>query len=153
MTSFDIYFDGACEPTNPGGNMGYGFLIYQEGVYILSNSFFEEKSKNNTNNVAEYKACYEALQSLKEHTEQNNIDDFEVNVFGDSMLVIKQMRGEWGINSGAYKYFALRTKELKESFKNISFNWIPREKNTDADEMSKRELKLRGIEETDWKNK
>jgi ribonuclease HI len=151
MVIFEIYFDGACEPINPGGYMGYGFLVFKDGEFLKSGSYYEDKSPSNTNNVAEYNACLEALYFLEEYITLENINDYDINVFGDSMLVIKQMQGVWKINSGFYKIFAEKTKDKVGNFKNIKFQWIPREQNKDADEMSKRELKSRGIEETKWK--
>ena len=150
MINFEVFFDGACEPKNPGGHLGYGYLIYQDGDYILSASFYEPKSLNNTNNVAEYKACLEALHRLLQYINIHSITEYSVSAFGDSMLVVKQMNGVWNINSGAYKEFALKTKSLIEDFENIKFNWIPREQNQDADDMSKQELKKRGVEENKW---
>lgn len=150
MINFEVFFDGACEPKNPGGHLGYGYLIYQDGDYILSDSFYEPKSSNNTNNVAEYKACLEALHRLLQYVSIHSITEYSVSAFGDSMLVVKQMNGVWNINSGAYKEFALKTKSLIEDFENIKFNWIPREQNQDADDMSKQELKKRGVEENKW---
>jgi ribonuclease HI len=116
MNNFEIYFDGACEPKNPGGHMGYGYLIYQNGELLNNNSFYEDKHPNNTNNVAEYKACIEALHALKEYINLNNLEQSVVNVYGDSMLVVKQMKGRWKIKNGAYVLFAQRTKELVKEF-------------------------------------
>jgi ribonuclease HI len=31
----EIYFDGACEPINPGGTAAYGFLIKKDNKTIL----------------------------------------------------------------------------------------------------------------------
>ena len=46
--------------------MGYGFLVFKDGEFIKSGSHYEDKSKSNTNNVAEYKACLEALCFLED---------------------------------------------------------------------------------------
>lgn len=147
MTNFEIFFDGACNPTNPGGHMGYGYIIYKEGDFIDNGSFYEEKNPNNTNNVAEYKACLEAFHRLIFYIEEENISNFSATFFGDSKLVIEQMSGRWGIKKGQYKEFALKLKSLIQGY-DFDFTWIPREQNTEADELSVRELELRGINRT-----
>jgi ribonuclease HI len=69
-----------------------------------------------------------------------------IMVYGDSRLVIQQMFGRWNIKSGVYVPYALKAKELRQSFSNLSGQWIKREKNTVADELSKRPLRTAGIE-------
>lgn len=149
LNNFEIFFDGACNPVNPGGHMGYGFIIKENNEYISHGSFYEEPSRNNTNNVAEYKACIEAMHSLLNYTKLNNIKIFTVVVYGDSKLVVEQMNGKWRINAGAYVEFAQKTKKLiEDSFvkERIYFKWIPREQNEEADELSVQELISRGVE-------
>lgn len=145
MVNFEIFFDGACAPNNPGGHLGYGYIIYIDGEYLFSDSFYEPENFNNTNNVAEYKALIEAIFKLQDYVELNNIGEYYVFVCGDSKLVINQMKGSWNINNGNYKSFAILAKRLIEKIPNIEFKWIPRELNTEADEMSKQELLKIGI--------
>lgn len=149
INTFEIFFDGACNPTNPGGHMGYGFIVKENNEYISHGSYYEEAKPENTNNVAEYKACLEALNSLIDYTQLNNIKDFTVVVLGDSKLVVEQMNNKWRINSGAYVEFAEKTKKfISDNFikDRIYFKWIPREQNEEADELSVQELISRGIE-------
>lgn len=150
MTQFEIHFDGACNPINPGGHMGFGYIARQDGDYIFSNSFYEKANDKNSNNVAEYRACLNSLQELKDYIDLQNIQDFEVFMFGDSKLVVMQMKGSWKINSGLYREWALKTKNyIQDHFKNkVSFKWIPREENSEADEMSVRELINNGVKRT-----
>jgi ribonuclease HI len=143
IMEFKIYFDGACEPKNPGGALGYGYLIYEDENLILYDSFYEPASRSNTNNVAEYKACLMALQSLSEYIISQGIDRFSTIILGDSKLVVNQMNGDWYVNKGAYVPYAIETAGfLAENFEEYIFKWIPREQNQDADAMSKHELEL-----------
>lgn len=129
-----LYFDGACAPINPGGHMGMGVVIKDENgntIHTMRRQIMaEEFPAQTSNNVAEYMA----LQMGLEWCIKSNIK--EVHVKGDSQLVIKQMRGEFKIKSGAYKEKALETKEYIKQFDNITFELIKRELNQEADELS-----------------
>lgn len=142
-----LYFDGACEPVNPGGTASYGVVIMQgKKILYQSSKLFKPKKgkeKETSNNVAEYSGFTDALHWLRE----NNLNKKEIQVFGDSMLVINQMFGDWKIRKGFYKPIAILAKEMiSQSFPKITGSWIPREKNDIADELSKAELIKQGIE-------
>lgn len=133
-----IYFDGACEPVNPGGNIGYGYIakLFNKGkIKVISKgSFFKPADPDNTNNMAEYAALFKALHYLL-LTGQNYC---KIEVYGDSKLVINQMRGAWRAYAGKRYFMAyLHTKRLSENFTDISYHWIPREENKEADALSK----------------
>lgn len=133
MEYYKCYFDGSCEPHNPGGNMGCGIYIEGEGN-IFTDSIHIPAKKNNTNNVAEYMAFIRVLEIMKYRQGCN------INIYGDSMLVIKQMNKAWRLKSGAYLEYALKAKSLFEALKlknAVTLSWIKRELNEKADELSK----------------
>jgi ribonuclease HI len=144
MKNYKCYFDGACEPKNPGGKMGMGIYITDGEKEFGSNTFVAAKPEN-TNNIAEYSAFIMILDLMKNKTGE------QIDIFGDSMLVINQMNGEWQIKSGAYRESALRAKVLLTELKkknNITIKWIPREQNEKADFQS---MKAIGFERRKWK--
>jgi len=51
----------------------------------------------------------------------------------------------WGIHKGFYVELARKALKLVKKFPHIEGHWIPREENTIADELSKRELVNAGI--------
>lgn len=130
------FFDGACEPRNPGGNMGLGAIIYTDKKEFKSHSKFIPAHKCNSNNVAEYSSFKWLLETLLKEGLHENI----IHIYGDSKLVIMQMKGFWRIKFGHYVATANECKELLKSFTNISLKWIPREENTFADRLSKGEM-------------
>lgn len=136
----DIYFDGATEPRNPGGAMGYGIIVKRGYKTIYTNSWFVEEDPSNTNNIAEYLAFTEALNYVKETGEK-------ARIYGDSMMVVRQMKGEWGMNKGAYKPYAHKAQELLKEVEELiqKIKWIPREQNTEADNASKVKLTSNGV--------
>ena len=147
-----VYFDGACEPVNPGGTAAYGVAIYRgkKNLIKMSKVFkpVKGKEKETSNNVAEYAGFLDALEWLI----KNNLNEEKILIFSDSKLVICQMFGDpeigrnWRIIKGFYKPVALEAKELLSIFTNIRGQWIPREENYLADELSKAELIKRGVE-------
>lgn len=134
------YFDGACEPKNPGGNLGIGATIRQAGKELFAYSAFVPASSCNSNNVAEYMAFEAILDFIIEH----NWQDQRVTVYGDSKLVVEQMFGTWRMKYGFYIPYAKRCRAklslLEKAGIKINGIWIPREQNKYADELSKAEL-------------
>ena len=141
----EAYFDGACEPFNPGGTAAFGAVVFKDGQRIFERSeIFRPppgKEAETSNNVAEYLGLIAALDYLR----QQGMTGEYITIKGDSMLVIKQMQGQWRIKKGFYVPLAIDAKHMLSNFPNVRFEWIPREQNELADELSKRELKTNGI--------
>lgn len=138
MKKITCYFDGSCEPVNPGGRMGIGVTINIDGVkHDYTESF--PASEENSNNVAEYSA----LSYILYYLEKQDIDKAEVLIMGDSNLVINQMKGDWAIKKGRYAELAkdCRKKIIelcnKNPFLKMEFKWIAREENNYADNLSR----------------
>lgn len=143
---FTAYFDGCCEPTNPGGHASYGAVIYERGarVWECSELFVPTKGKETetSNNVAEYSGFLAILNWFV----GQKLTAAHITIQGDSMLVIKQCFGAWKIRKGHYKPLALAAREMVKRFPNLKGKWIPREMNGVADELSKAELVKAGVE-------
>lgn len=73
------------------------------------------------------------------------LTEFPVLFHGDSMLSVRQMTGEWRVKGGLYLPYFTKARELAGHFRNINFLWIPREQNGEADVLSKKVLKEKGI--------
>jgi ribonuclease HI len=123
---YKLQFDG-CSKGNPGLS-GAGYVIYENETEIFAQAVFVGNSK--TNNYAEYIGLIEGLKKAIEF----NITDLFVE--GDSMLVIKQMKGEYKVSSESLKILYAMARDLELKFEIISYNHIYREKNTRADYLS-----------------
>jgi ribonuclease HI len=126
-----VYFDGLCYPKNPCGVAAYGYLIYRDEELIHKGFRAVGEGKGMTNNVAEY----EGLKAAALWLQDNGIDE-KILIKGDSRLVIKQMKGDWQVNSATSKRYAPEIKRLLEG-KDATFQWIPREENEEADKLSR----------------
>jgi ribonuclease HI len=84
-----------------------------------------------TNNVAEYEALMAAARWLVDE----GIED-KIVIKGDSELVIKQMKGQYKVSSATSKKYVPEIRKLLEG-KDVSFSWVPREENDEADRLSR----------------
>jgi len=141
----EAYFDGCCEPVNPGGTASYGVVILKDRQKIWETSkLFTPKrgrEKETSNNVAEYSGFKAILDYLIAH----DLTKSQIIVYGDSKLVIEQMFGRWRIKFGYYVPIATTCKAMLKQFPYLTGKWIPREKNFLADELSKAELIKAGV--------
>jgi len=130
------YFDGACEPNRDGGIMAYGGVIYRHEEIIHEISHLYKRQDNiASNNIAEYCGAIAVLRYLLHH----HLDDQETYIFGDSKLVIHQLAGDWQINNGKYTAYASHALMLLNKFRQPPyFEWIPKERNTEADLLSRK---------------
>jgi ribonuclease HI len=136
-----VYVDGLCEPRNPGGTATYGFVVYINGEKKHEGCGIVGEGEGMSNNVSEYSGLIAALEWLY----KNGYAADEIIVRSDSQLLVNQMSGLWACRGGMYKPYYEKAKAMLRFFKNIKFEWIPREKNEEADRLSRRAYKWRLI--------
>ncbi|KAG8501400.1 hypothetical protein CXB51_003539 [Gossypium anomalum] len=119
-----LNFDGA---SNAVGNGIGAVLVSPNGDHY---PFTCKLDFDCTNNMAEYETCIIGLQAAIER----GIKTLEV--YGDSALVIYQLRGEW--KTGDLKLINYRkvVLGLLEEFDDITFNYLPRYENQMADALA-----------------
>ena len=107
MNEYRAWFDGACEPVNPGGTASFGVVIKGvDGTVLLRDHGVVGIGKAMSNNVAEYAGVLHILKHLSSR------QPGRVTIHGDSNLVINQPSGRWRIKKGLYLSIATETKEL-----------------------------------------
>jgi len=122
--TWTLLFDGASNV------MGHGIgaiLISPENQYIPMTA---RLCFNCTNNIAEYEACAMGIQAAIESKAKI------LNVYGDSALVIHQLKGEWETRDPKLIPYRAYIMELVEYFDSIEFQHIPREDNQLADALA-----------------
>jgi len=133
MKKIQVYFDGAAWLWK---KCGYGLIIKQGDTWLHSEyGRVPVDEAQSTCNVAEHYALNRALVWLL----KNGYENEETVVYGDSKLVISQMFRGWQCRDQKLPYaFLFRdNKALVPVFSNISGKLLPREKNKQADELSK----------------
>lgn len=121
--------DGLVEPKNPGGVGAIGVVIYRNEKKIHREGKIIGEGLGMSNNRAEYEALVEALQWLLEKGFSNE----NILVRSDSVLVVNQMLGKWRVKGGLFINAYKKAKILAKMFPHISYQWIPREENEEAD--------------------
>ena len=146
-TMIKLFFDGSCEPVNPGGTAAWGYVIKDENDKTLfSGSGIVGKGTGMTNNVAEYAGLIAGLTAVKKHNLMDSVNE-RLIVYGDSQMVINMVNKTWGWKKTRWipHLKAPHLKDLllhclgilQESDGRYALAWIPREENAEADELSK----------------
>ena len=130
----NIFTDGASRG-NPG-KASIAFCVKDENDKIIFS--YGEQIGLATNNVAEYKAVILALFWVLKN--KDKIDQ-KVAFFLDSNLVCSQLNGLFKIKNANLRnlYFEIKQKEA-EINKQITYAYIPREKNREADKIANQVL-------------
>jgi ribonuclease HI len=132
-TKYSIWFDGSCLPTNPSYETIGAFVVRNEkNERVFDGRRHEKHMILTSNNYAEYCGLILALEWLSENPFK------EALIFGDSLLVIKQMRGAWKIKNGMYLEAARYAQKLLFNLQNVKLDWVPREQNLEADRLTQR---------------
>jgi ribonuclease HI len=135
----EAWFDGVCEPRNPGGHAAFGALVKVDGAVVLSVGKYVGHGPTMSNNVAEYSGAIAVLEEIPKHRGV-------AKIYGDSKLVVMQLTRQWAVHGGFYVPFYERARKLYEPLRvRASFFWISRDKNGECDRLSKDVLHSMGI--------
>lgn len=130
VDSIEVWFDGACEPVNPGGHGTYGYVVEHDDTVLDTARGYLGSGESMTNNVAKYAALTAALEYTTEH-----YPSASVTIYGDSQLAIRQMTGEYAVRSARIRPQWQQAQQLARPL-DVSFEWVPREQNEHADALS-----------------
>ncbi|ALC06409.1 bifunctional RNase H/acid phosphatase [Corynebacterium deserti GIMN1.010] len=114
---------------NPGV-AGSGTVVYSENKAEVLREIAYVVGTKATNNVAEYRGLLEGLKAAHE------LGATSVDVYMDSKLVVEQMSGRWKIKHPDMKVLAMEANKIAAAIGEVSYTWIPREKNKRADALS-----------------
>lgn len=130
--------DGGCESKNPGGVATCGWVIFDPKQNVLIDDYRVVKDGGPlaTNNYAEYCALGLALRWLKDQNWRGKI-----LIRGDSKLLVEQVNGRWKCKAEHLIPLRDRIWQLLEEMElclgnNCTFEWVPREDNAYADELT-----------------
>jgi ribonuclease H / adenosylcobalamin/alpha-ribazole phosphatase len=113
---------------NPGP-AGYGAVVRTaDRSTVLAES--KQAIGRATNNVAEYRGLIAGLDDAVK------LGATEVAVFMDSKLVVEQMSGRWKVKHPDLVELHTQARKLASRFDRISYEWIPRARNSHADRLA-----------------
>ena len=132
MEKITLYTDGGARG-NPGP-AGAGVVIVGAGGKALKEA--SEFLGEQTNNFAEYQAVILGLKKLKQMFGKK-VQKMRVEVKLDSELVAKQLSGKYKIKEPTLfpQFIVVHNMRIKD-FPNVTFSYIPREKNKEADRLA-----------------
>lgn len=111
---------------NPGPS-AIGMVVRDDsGQVVLERA---EKIGEATNNVAEYRALIAGIGLAKE------LGADEVDLIGDSELVVKQVQGRYKVKNAGIKPLHAEAKAALAGFSDWTISHVRRESNADADRL------------------
>jgi ribonuclease HI len=125
-----LFTDGAARG-NPGPAGAGAVLLDGEGRVLARLGKYLGRQ---TNNVAEYEGLLLGLGRARA------LGARSIEVRADSLLLVKQLQGEYAVKNAALKELHARARELLRGFDRVDIRHVPREENALADEMSNRAI-------------
>jgi len=133
-TQYIVYVDGSKTPNTPDGIACWGFLVNShsgERTYAHYGSL----GKGISSNVSEYYAIFQALKFCADFPE------FQYTIRSDSKNTIDQLNGLNECRADSlipYYQACLRLLSLFHSKRQPTLEWIPRERNIQADSLTRK---------------
>lgn len=124
MSRLTVNVDGGARG-NPGP-AAIGVVVRSEDEVIAE---VGEKIGEATNNVAEYKALLKGIELAAEHGAS------ELELIGDSELVVRQVEGRYKVKNAGMKELHEEVKRALRDFDSWSIRHVRRADNADADRL------------------
>ena len=123
---------------NPGP-AGFGCVVFSADrtTVLAEHKHFIGQT---TNNVAEYRGLIAGLE------EARRLGANEVAVSMDSKLVVEQMSGRWKVKHPGLAELHQQARALASTFDDVTFGWIPRERNAHADRLANEAMDAAGLD-------
>lgn len=127
-----LYFDGACEPVNPGGTAAFAWHLNDgDGRQLAMDNGVVCSGEGATNNLAEWNGLLRGVRHVKGLGWNGSL-----LIRGDSQLILYQLTGKYQCKKEALRACL---DECLELLKGLDWRaeWIRREENEEADRLSK----------------
>ncbi|MCO5546723.1 hypothetical protein L7F22_000159 [Adiantum nelumboides] len=126
-----LYFDGAYKRKVDKASVGIS-IQDENGQKVFGKELLVENT--HSNNEAEYVALALGLEWCV------SMGIKRLNVFGDALLLIKQVHGTWACRNQSLVPRLRRVKELMKRFEAIQLYHVPRKGNQEADVLASEQL-------------
>ncbi|MCO5552515.1 hypothetical protein L7F22_006027 [Adiantum nelumboides] len=126
-----LYFDGAYKRKVDKASVGIS-IQDENGQKVFGKGLLVENT--HSNNEAEYAALALGLEWCV------SMGIKRLNVFGDALLLIKQVHGTWACRNQSLVPRLRRVKELMKRFEAIQLYHVPRKGNQEADALANEQL-------------
>ena len=121
LSGWRMYFDGAANHSRYGIGI---LLISPHGNHIPRSVCLAFSDRHPaTNNIVEYEACILELETALE------LGIRQMEVFGDSNLVLRQIQGEWKTKDAKLRPYHTYLELLVRRFDDLRYTHLPRAQN------------------------
>ncbi len=141
---FTLFFDGSYRGNEnrtgsgyPINIMCYGWVIYEDGKMIARGHGIYTHRDAASSNGAEYLALIEGLGALQDL----RLGRKPVLICGDAKTVIEQLQGASHVTSPRIVNLYQQARKLTKGMGNLHWQWIPRNKNHAADQLTRHALR------------
>lgn len=142
MKAVAVYTDGGARISGPvekrakggRGKSGLGSYSYVIRDTNKGNEVIETGGDvllDTTVNEAEWSAVIASLAACA------RLGATHITVHADSQLVVMQANGVWAVRAEHLKDYFNEVKEQVKNFESVTFQWIPRERNSLADQVGR----------------
>jgi ribonuclease HI len=128
LKPWGLYFDGSVYSKGQGAGC---VIISPSGMYIDLSIRLEFAC---TNNQLEYEYLLHGLEYLRD------VGARDLDVFGDSNLIVQQIRGDSQCFDGVLNSYRERCLDIIKLFNTFSIKHIPREENSQANRLAQQAL-------------
>ena len=127
-----LYFDGGFNREQLLSGLGAVIYFKQNGKnYRLRVN--QQAEYLQTNNEAEYAALYFALEQI----EELGVHHQEIEIYGDSQVVINELNGEWAVSDTILSKWADKVEQKLEKLGlKAHYTYVERTKNMEADTLA-----------------
>jgi ribonuclease HI len=134
-----MYFincDCSIQPFNPGGILAWGFIVKEKKKTIHKEAGISQKGgETATSNVGEYHAVIAALLWLISLPPEKRKPAI---IRSDSELIVNQCLGIYSCNDEKLQPLLEMVQKARRQYgRNITFKWVSREENQEADTISR----------------
>jgi ribonuclease HI len=137
---YELLFDGAYQSSrkvHDAGMMSLGWLILKNERQVAHGFGVAARGVDASSNMAEYLALIDGLQALLDL----RVRDAPVKVYGDSRVVISQMRGGVQVNAARLRALHHQAAQLAQRLNIVAWEWVPRTQNQQADQLTRQALR------------
>ncbi len=137
-----MWFDGLCEPTNPGGRMCWAYvLLNPEGEEVAAAHDTRSPAAENTNNIAEWFALGSGLKRAAMEI-ASAPDACLLDIYGDSKLVVNQINGTWACKAPHLAAIRGRCQAMIDAIRQcggiVTVSWVGRDQNDRSDALTQK---------------
>jgi len=135
-----LQFDGMLHTSVNGQKsvslLGYGWILHRNRIEVARGFGIFLRQHKTGSNIAEYIALIDGLEALMDL----RLRHAPVEIRGDAKCVIDQMIGCAGVSSPLTGILNRRAQKLARRFTALTWVWVPRRENRQADNLSRRSL-------------